>query len=69
MTDQPVREPIPPDAERDRADGVTDGHEDVADANTGASIRPSKADGAEEDGGPRPPRPSQAEGERDDGAP
>lgn len=68
MTDQPLREPFPPDPERDRADGDADRHEDVADATTGASIRPSKADGAEEDAGPRPPRPSQAEGERDDGA-
>ena len=62
MTDQPVREPIPPDPERDRADDAVDADD------LDSSIRPSKAEGAEEDAGPRPPRPSQAEGERDDGA-
>jgi hypothetical protein len=62
MTDQPVREPIPPDPERDRAGDEVD----TDDAES--SIRPSKAEGSEGDAGQRPPRPSQAEGERDDGA-
>lgn len=62
MTDQPVREPIPPDHERDRADDGVDTDDSES------SIRPSKAEGAEEDAGRRPPRPSQAEGERDDDA-
>jgi hypothetical protein len=60
MTDQPVREPMPPDPERDRVDDDT-----AIDADDDRLTRPSKAEGAEEDAGPRPPRPSQAEGERD----
>jgi hypothetical protein len=62
MTDQPIREPIPADPQRDRADDAVD--TDDAESST----RPSKAEGSEEDAGRRAPRPSQAEGERDDGA-
>jgi hypothetical protein len=60
MTDQPVREPMPPDPHRDRVDDDT-----AIDAEDDGLTRPSKAEGAEEDAGLRPPRPSQAEGERD----
>ena len=62
MTDQPVREPMPPDPERDRIDVDADNEFDEL---TRPPTRPSMAEGAEEDAGPRPPRPSQAEGERD----
>ena len=61
MTDQPVREPIPPDPDRDRSDEATQpGRGDATDP---SSVRPSAAEGAEEDAGERPPRPSQAEGD------
>lgn len=59
MTDQPVREPMPPDPKRDRTDEAPK----PLDA-TRPPVRPSKAEGAEENAGPRPPRPSKAEGER-----
>ncbi len=60
MTDQPIREPEPPDRRLDRTDQEPESEEDSA------PIRPSAAEGGGgEDGGPRPPRPSQAEGERD----
>ncbi|MDQ3688937.1 MAG: hypothetical protein M3406_02680 [Chloroflexota bacterium] len=60
MTDQPIREPEPPDERLDRTDATPDSEND------GATIRPSAAEGGGgEDGGPRAPRPSQAEGERD----
>ena len=62
MTDQPVREPMPPDPARDRIDAGTGRDPDEV---SRAPIRPSKAEGAEQDAGARPPRPSQAEGERD----
>jgi hypothetical protein len=62
MTDQHVREPMPPDPERDRTD-VDAGNESAE--LTRPPIRPSMAEGAEEDAGPRSPRPSQAEGERE----
>ena len=51
---------MPPDPQRDRVDDDT-----AIDAEDDGLTRPSKAEGAEEDAGPRPPRPSQAEGERD----
>lgn len=60
MTDQPVREPIPPDPERDRTEP-----DDEAQSPDRAPIRPSAAEGSEEYAGLRPPRPSQAEGERE----
>ena len=53
---------MPPDPLRDRPD--TDATADD-EARARAPIRPSKAEGAEEDAGYRPPRPSQAEGERE----
>ena len=63
MTDQPVREPMPPDPERDRSDDATESG--VGDTSEPSSVRPSAAEGAEEDAGERPPRPSQAEGDRE----
>ncbi|HJP72187.1 MAG TPA: hypothetical protein VJ975_10750 [Candidatus Limnocylindria bacterium] len=60
MADQPVHEPISPEPERDRTEPADENAESSA-----PPIRPSKAEGSEEDAGPRPPRPSQAEGERD----
>ena len=69
MTDQPVREPFPPDTERDRSDEATS--DDLLDSEDesapgGSPVRPSAAEGGEEDAGERPPRPSQAEGDRGD---
>lgn len=61
MSDQPVREPIEPDPLRDRTDAGS-GADLVEEEN--APIRPSAAEGNEEDGGRRSSRPSQAEGER-----
>lgn len=60
MTDRPLREPIPPDVERDRLETDVRGVDDER-----PDVRPSAAEGAEDDAGPRPPPPSQAEGERD----
>ena len=60
MTDQPIREPMAPDPERDRSDEV-----EPAEEPSSAPIRPSAAEGTEENAGRRPPRPSQAEGERE----
>lgn len=61
MTDQPIREPEPPDPRLDRTDESATGP-----AVDTPATRPSAAEGdAVTDSGPRAPRPSQAEGERD----
>jgi hypothetical protein len=60
MTDNPIREPEPPDPRLDRADEATN-----AESEDEPAMRPSAAEGdAATDSGPRPPRPSQAEGDR-----
>ena len=67
MTDRPLSEPMPPDPELDRVDEGVEG--DTTEVQpTESELRPSAAEGAEPDGGPRPPRPSQAEGDRDESA-
>jgi hypothetical protein len=65
MTDRPIREPIPPDRERDRSTDAPAGLEEEAPGDT-TTTRPSSPETFETDGGAKPPRPSQAEGERDD---